>query len=859
MAGHAKYIPSFPPKFGEDKGEFFEHYDKIQDELDDEMVKRMKENLDGILTFAGLFAGVNSAFIALTLVLMQSDPLDDISSLLQQLVQGFRSAPALPSMSFNPSLGALITNGLFILSLSSALFASFFAVLGKQWLLLYRNRSGEGLEEERWEQLRRSLGAERWKLIPVLQIMLPTLIQASLGIFSVGLAAFLRSMSHPLSDFILVPLVIAVVLSLLTVGFSLWDASCPFRNPLSEALWSIPRLLWRIQMFILKDVVRRSPLVAAVIFRRPSQAKPQGFRFPKALWEWVRKHMPRAQTGNQHADRNGGASKREEGEVVASGVYILYDEEKGNAGTRAKVLSVSESPVPADAGHHRFEQEQWKSTMRTSIRMNRDAMINPQARFRDLIQRFSWLTRETETVEFLQVESIMRVIRITKDQDALYTAALNLRSITDLVMLAVVCANETTTRHLRGCYVEALKQLDHKHPSAKEQDQKLLRHALAFGTAFFHISLSAPSFDDFVTNVGISNALPPPGFSDMSPEASQTAGEICRRAQTLMRGFMNLQLRRLGTQPVELTSTTLAASALWYAINGIPHSQDIVYGARFREALATSQISWAGLGLLACVSNMPCRFHDVRRRKPYGMTEINWCRDAFLRVRAAYHLSKPTPELADAISNSFSKGRNLETNAILFISAWRLFAREDDGNPDFVKLGEKVLSAGKHLICALEKSIRSSETAKISQKFAETREMCFKAMLECMGQSGGEIKALKGVMWRHILTLKTATAYMEYIMGLKGPVNKGQNARAKEFMQKVEQAQIQNVRTALAMGKEYTDAKHAFEAVFSKFGVHDDAASVISDDSASPDPLMEAAPDVLPDTFQFLSALVPSA
>ncbi|KIO19983.1 hypothetical protein M407DRAFT_221752 [Tulasnella calospora MUT 4182] len=48
------------------------------------MVKGLKEQLDGMLIFAGLFAGVNSAFLALTLPLLSADPSDDISALLAQ-------------------------------------------------------------------------------------------------------------------------------------------------------------------------------------------------------------------------------------------------------------------------------------------------------------------------------------------------------------------------------------------------------------------------------------------------------------------------------------------------------------------------------------------------------------------------------------------------------------------------------------------------------------------------------------------------------------------------------------------------------------------------------------------------------
>lgn len=76
----------------------------------------------------------------------------------------------------------------------------------------------------------------------------------------------------------------------------------------------------------------------------------------------------------------------------------------------------------------------------------------------------------------------------------------------------------------------------------------------------------------------------------------------------------------------------------------------------------------------------------------------------------------------------------------------------------------------------------------------------------------------------------TANAYMRHIMGLPGPVNKEENARAKEFMEQVREAQIQNVRTALAMGKEYTDAKRAFEEVFLKFDLQDRAVKAMFDD-----------------------------
>ncbi|KIO25997.1 hypothetical protein M407DRAFT_243880, partial [Tulasnella calospora MUT 4182] len=133
--------------------------------IDDDMVKSLKAQLDGILIYAGLFVGVNSAFLALTLPEMTANPADDTNALLLQLVTGgnrnITSADDLPSASFSPASCIFPVNILFSLSLTLALLAAFLAVLGQQWLVYYQKRSGGGAEAQRWEQLRRYLGAKR--------------------------------------------------------------------------------------------------------------------------------------------------------------------------------------------------------------------------------------------------------------------------------------------------------------------------------------------------------------------------------------------------------------------------------------------------------------------------------------------------------------------------------------------------------------------------------------------------------------------------------------------------------------------------------------------------------------------------
>ncbi|KAG8913820.1 hypothetical protein FRC01_004370 [Tulasnella sp. 417] len=233
-------LPPLPKRFGDDGGKFYKYYDELADELDEDMVTSLKSQLDGILIFAGLFAGVNSAFLAFTLPQMSADPADDTNALLFQIAQGANgtiTSPAdLPSASFSPPAGALPINILFSMSLTLALLASFLAVLGQQWLVYYRRRSGGGAEYQRWEQLRRYLAAKRWRLELVLDDMLPSVLQIALVVFCVAFILYLGTLNNVLCYTIAAPLCIAGILILAMAIFAAWDRWCPFKSPLSHVV-----------------------------------------------------------------------------------------------------------------------------------------------------------------------------------------------------------------------------------------------------------------------------------------------------------------------------------------------------------------------------------------------------------------------------------------------------------------------------------------------------------------------------------------------------------------------------------------------------------------------------------------------
>ncbi|KAG9042385.1 hypothetical protein FS837_010943 [Tulasnella sp. UAMH 9824] len=281
--------PDTPKEFGEDGGHFYKYYDEFAEEIDEDLVNRLKSQLDGILIFllvlteslsqAGLFAGVNAGFLALTLPLMSPDPADDTNALLLRIALGdnssITSAADLPSASFKPPPRIYPINALFSVSLALALFSSFFAVLGQQWLVYYRKRGGGGPEYQRWEQLRRSLGAERWKLEMVLDDLVPSMLQLGLVIFCISFALYLGTLSQSLNRIMVALLCVAGTTLVALSACVTFDPWCPFNVPWSRIVrpvvcWTAAVVKWlgvcgvATVFFIPRSIIAAS---RAIIFR----------------------------------------------------------------------------------------------------------------------------------------------------------------------------------------------------------------------------------------------------------------------------------------------------------------------------------------------------------------------------------------------------------------------------------------------------------------------------------------------------------------------------------------------------------------------------------------------------------------
>ncbi|KAG8912624.1 hypothetical protein FRC00_004118, partial [Tulasnella sp. 408] len=218
--------------------------------------------------------------------MMKANPVDDSNALmaqsnaiLMQIALGrndtMPSLAGLPSNAFKPTRDVFAVNILFSLSLASALVSSFLAVLGRQWLVCYRKRSGGGPDRQRWEQLKRFLGAERWRLELILDDFLPSILQIGLVVFCISFGIYLHMLNPTLSYIVGIPMYVGLVFFVSSALCTLWDQFCPFQSPLSHLLSLVIPLTYRALSKAITFLFRTSQQVREDLWShfRPTSAK----------------------------------------------------------------------------------------------------------------------------------------------------------------------------------------------------------------------------------------------------------------------------------------------------------------------------------------------------------------------------------------------------------------------------------------------------------------------------------------------------------------------------------------------------------------------------------------------------------
>ncbi|KAG8897042.1 hypothetical protein FRB99_008502 [Tulasnella sp. 403] len=225
--------------------DYYNDYDKLMDEQDRKMLRTMNANLDILLILAALFAGLNGAFIVITLAFLTPGATDTTNALLHILIQRIDNSTTIPSDVYpTPTFpGSTRINCYFSASLACSLVVALGAIIGKQWLIYYdRNADVDplqswrpfGLEHQGRERLRKHRGLQRWQLHVILEAVLPTLLQLAVLIFFIGLIDFTLSVTSTIGWVTLGLAAAGFVAYMFTIVAALWDPDCPFQTPVTR-------------------------------------------------------------------------------------------------------------------------------------------------------------------------------------------------------------------------------------------------------------------------------------------------------------------------------------------------------------------------------------------------------------------------------------------------------------------------------------------------------------------------------------------------------------------------------------------------------------------------------------------------
>jgi len=169
------------------------------------------------------------------------DVIQDVLIHQTQMMRNSSLGPYVPA-EFSPPDHIVVVNALFYASLGVMILAAFIAMLIKSWVHEFdRGLRALSIPEQRAKTREfRYLGMEHWKL-PEMVAILPSLIQISLLLFSIGLVLFLFHISKPSFGVTTAILGIGVLYYSITTSISVFVTSSPFHSPVSRTLGKVYR------------------------------------------------------------------------------------------------------------------------------------------------------------------------------------------------------------------------------------------------------------------------------------------------------------------------------------------------------------------------------------------------------------------------------------------------------------------------------------------------------------------------------------------------------------------------------------------------------------------------------------------
>ncbi|KAG8960290.1 hypothetical protein FRC03_006803 [Tulasnella sp. 419] len=235
---HVYRAPPIPPKFGHGLQYWSEYLDLAQVH-DQDFAGGLHKQLDSLLTFAGLFSGINTGFIVLSLDLLSPTPGDETNALLRLLLSQNNISDDILQEASEPWVlkSAGVRSSFFLsASLSFGLLTSVGAILGKQWLAYYERSSEVGsLEERVVKHQNLTVGVDIYAVRNLLY-SLSLLIQIAVLLFLIGFIYYIYDLHKGVAGMVISLVLLGFVFYAYTVVAATLDPRCPFQTPVSLAL-----------------------------------------------------------------------------------------------------------------------------------------------------------------------------------------------------------------------------------------------------------------------------------------------------------------------------------------------------------------------------------------------------------------------------------------------------------------------------------------------------------------------------------------------------------------------------------------------------------------------------------------------
>ncbi|KAK7689221.1 hypothetical protein QCA50_007912 [Cerrena zonata] len=215
-------------------------------QYDRDRVEDVKEDIDTLLVFAGLFSAVITAFIIESYKTLQQQPEDTTSQILLQLSAQLASLtlsgsfvnstiPVFTTPSFVPARFSVLINTLWLLSLVFALITASLGILVKQWLHELMARDTQDPRQQVKIRFFREVGVQRWQVFEI-AAALPLLLQLALLLFFVGLSAFFHDLNSVVTWVVTGVMILWLSFYLFTTFAPAFSSQCPYKTPMLKGL-----------------------------------------------------------------------------------------------------------------------------------------------------------------------------------------------------------------------------------------------------------------------------------------------------------------------------------------------------------------------------------------------------------------------------------------------------------------------------------------------------------------------------------------------------------------------------------------------------------------------------------------------